>query len=131
MDEGSVLGQDIPRSGGAIRDGAFNGSIDLLVRPDGRGGPVYVLDWKTNTLADYGEESVEAAMEAAGYPLQFKLYSLAVERWLGRGALAGVAYLFVRGGEHGAASGVYARAMDTDLIMDCRKSVLDAVRRDK
>ena len=131
MDEGSVLGPDIPHSEGAIRDGAFNGSIDLLVRPDGRGGPVYVLDWKTNTLADYGEESVEAAMEAAGYPLQFKLYSLAVERWLGRGALAGVAYLFVRGGEHGAASGVYARAMDADLIMDCRKSVLDAVRRDK
>lgn len=127
MDEASVLGADTPYLGGAPRDGAFNGKIDLLVRPDGKGGPVYVLDWKTNSLADYGEASVAAAMEAAGYPLQFKLYSLAVARWIGREALAGVAYLFVRGGEHGEESGVFARAMDDSMFADCRQSVLDAV----
>ena len=127
MDEASVLGADTPRLGGAVRDGAFNGKIDLLIRPEGRNGPVYVLDWKTNSLADYGAASVEAAMEAAGYPLQFKLYSLAVARWLGREALAGVAYLFVRGGEHGEWSGVYARAMDDEMFADCRRSVLAVV----
>jgi exodeoxyribonuclease V beta subunit len=88
---------------------------------------VYVLDWKTNSLADYGAASVAAAMEAAGYPLQFKLYSLAVARWLGREALAGIAYLFVRGGEHGAASGVYARAMDDKMWADCQHSVQAAL----
>ena len=127
MDEASALGADTPRLGGAVRDGAFNGKIDLLIRPEGRNGPVYVLDWKTNSLADYGAASVEMAMEAAGYPLQFKLYSLAVARWLGRAALAGVAYLFVRGGEHGEASGVYARAMDDEMFADCRQSVLAAI----
>ena len=131
MDESSVLGADTPRVGNVVRDGAFNGKIDLLIRPDGKGGPVYVLDWKTNTLADYGEASVEAAMEAAGYPLQFKLYSLAVSRWLGREALAGVAYLFVRGGEHGNESGVYARRMDDKMFEDSRQSVLNAVSNKK
>ena len=128
MDEESVLGADTPRFGGAVRDGAFNGKIDLLVRI---GGTVYVIDWKTNSLADYGAPSVEAAMEAAGYPLQFKLYSLAVARWLGREALAGVAYLFVRGGEHGEASGVYARAMDDAMFADCRQSVLAVIPNGK
>ena len=131
MDEASALGSDAPAvtAGGVPRDGAFNGKIDLLVRPDGRGGPVYVLDWKTNSLDDYGGAGVEAAMEAAGYPLQFKLYSLAVARWLGREALAGVAYLFVRGGEHGDASGVYSRTMDDAMFEDCRRSVSAAVPR--
>jgi hypothetical protein len=66
-------------------------------------------------------------MEAAGYPLQFKLYSLAVARWLGRDALAGIVYLFVRGGEHGGQSGVYARIMDDRALEDCRLGVLEAV----
>ena len=127
MDEASVLEADTPRFAAALRDGVFNGKIDLLIRPDGRDGPVYVLDWKTNSLADYGAASVAAAMEAAGYPLQFKLYSLAVARWLGREALAGIAYLFVRGGEHGAASGVYARAMDDKMWADCQHSVQAAL----
>jgi exodeoxyribonuclease V beta subunit len=127
VDEVAVLGADTPRVGDAVRDGVFNGKIDLLIRPDGEGGPVYILDWKTNSLADYGESGVESAMEAAGYPLQFKLYSLAVARWLGRDALAGIVYLFVRGGEHGSRSGVYARIMDDRALEDCRLGVLEAV----
>ncbi|MBQ7189643.1 MAG: UvrD-helicase domain-containing protein [Kiritimatiellae bacterium] len=131
IDEHSVLGGGTTWPGGAGRMGVFNGKIDLLIRPDGKGGPVYVLDWKTNSLADYGAASVKAAMEAAGYPLQFKLYSLAVEHWLGRGTLAGVAYLFVRGGEHGDESGVYARAVDGEMLANCRESVLAAITDDK
>jgi hypothetical protein len=127
VDEAAVLGADTPRIGDTVRDGVFNGKIDLLIRPDGEGGPVYILDWKTNSLGDYGKLSVESAMEAAGYPLQFKLYSLAVARWLGRDALAGIVYLFVRGGEHGSRSGVYARIMDDRALEDCRLGVLEAV----
>lgn len=127
MDEASVLGEDVPHAADAVRDGAFNGKIDLLIRPDGKDGAVYVLDWKTNSLVDYGRASVEAGMEAAGYPLQFQLYSLAVARWLGREKLAGVAYLFVRGGEHGEASGVYSRVMDDTMFANCRQRVMDAV----
>lgn len=131
MDEKSIMGELTPRCGGAVRDGAFNGKIDLLVRPDGMAGEVYVLDWKTNSLADYGKSGVEDAMDAAGYPLQFKLYSLAVSRWLGLQSLGGVAYLFVRGCEAGKDSGVYSRAMDENMFTDCFESVLSAVSAGK
>ena len=130
IDERTVLGEALPALGGRPRDGVFNGSIDLLVRPGGAGSPVCIIDWKTNSLDDYGGQSVTAAMEAAGYPLQFKLYSLAASLWLGEAALGGVAYLFVRGGENAEGrSGVYARQADAALIDGCRKSVLAALPR--
>ena len=127
IDERSVLGADTPYLGGALRDGAFNGKIDLMVRPDGRDGRVLILDWKTNSLADYGAADVENAMAAAGYLLQFKLYSLAVVQWLGRTALAGVAYLFVRGCEDEGRNGVFKMKIDDAALADCRQSVLDAI----
>ena len=115
IDEAATLGRPLPN-----RDGVFNGSVDLLIRPDGKKGPVYVLDWKTNTLPDYASERIEAAMNEANYPLQFKLYTLAVNRWLGEGSVAGIAYLFVRGGEFEGSAGVYAREMDAALLAECR-----------
>lgn len=118
IDEAAVLGRSLPN-----RDGVFNGAVDLLVRPDGRGGPVYVLDWKTNSLPDYTDERIAAAMDEANYPLQFKLYTLAVNRWLGGESVAGIAYLFVRGGEFGGTAGVYAREMDAALLAECRAAV--------
>lgn len=128
LDEKTVLGADLPPLGGRSRDGVFNGSIDLLVRPDGVGGRAYIVDWKTNTLDDYGEKCVASAMEAAGYSLQFKLYSLAASQWLGENALGGVAYLFVRGGEcRDGRCGVYARTADATFKDDCRASVLAAL----
>lgn len=92
----------------ADRDGALNGKIDLLVRKDKK---VFVLDWKTNSLPDYGEVSVNGKMDEEGYHLQYKIYSLAASEWLTpRGLkLGGVAYLFVRGGEVGERIGVFAQ----------------------
>ena len=76
--------------------GALNGSIDLLVRRD---NGYYIVDWKTNSLDNYEKETVKTAMEEAGYHLQYKIYTLAAEKWLGKNAVKGIAYLFVRGGE--------------------------------
>ena len=76
--------------------GALNGSIDLLVRRD---DGYYIVDWKTNALDDYEDATVATAMEEAGYHLQYKIYTLAAEKWLGENAVKGIAYLFVRGGE--------------------------------
>ena len=76
--------------------GALNGSIDLLVRRD---DGYYIVDWKTNALDDYEDATVATAMEEAGYHLQYKIYTLAAEKWLGKNAVKGIAYLFVRGGE--------------------------------
>ena len=128
LDEKTVLGADLPSLGCRPRDGVFNGSIDLLIRPDGVGGSVYILDWKTNTLDSYDVKSVSDAMAAAGYHLQFKLYSLAAGQWLGARSIAGVAYLFVRGGERrDHRSGVFACAMDGVLMADCRRAVVAAL----
>ena len=124
IDESAALNRPLPG-----RDGVFNGSVDLLVRPEGKGGLVYVLDWKTNSLPDYSAARIEAAMDEADYPLQFKLYTLAVNRWLGDGAVAGVAYLFVRGGEVAGAAGVYAREMDAALLAECHAAVERAIAR--
>ncbi len=99
----------------AWREGVLNGAIDLLVRI---GGKVYIVDWKTNSLPDYGPAAVEAKMDEEGYRRQYRLYALAADAWLaGHGLeLAGAAYLFVRGGERGAASAVYSEAFDAGSI---------------
>ncbi len=92
LDEGLLL------AAGENREGALNGSIDLLIR---RGDHDYIVDWKTNALDGYDVDSVKEAMNAAGYHLQYKIYALAAEKWLGGSVVKGAAYLFVRGGETG------------------------------
>ena len=91
LDEGLILDH------AKDREGALNGSIDLLLR---RGDDYYIVDWKTNALESYDEGAVEAAMEHAGYHLQYKIYAMAAEKWLGSAVVKGAAYLFVRGGEY-------------------------------
>ena len=112
------------------RDGVFNGSIDLLFRPDGLDGRVYILDWKTNFLAEgYDGETVWEAMEAAGYPLQYRLYSLAANQWLGENKLGGIVYLFVRGGEQGDQSGIYTEEMNSSNLSTCFSEVFHVLER--
>ena len=132
IDEKSIFGDSLPKLGGHERDGLFNGKIDLLVRPNGKAGPVFVIDWKTNSLDAYAEDDVAAAMIASGYDLQYKLYSVAVNRWLGEGKLGGVAYLFVRGGEQsGGTSGVFARPADSAYVDECKRAVKAALPNGK
>ena len=104
------------------REGAMNGKIDLLVRI---GKKVFVLDWKTNSLADYKDKTVVEKMDEEGYHLQYKIYSLAAAKWLKpRGlTLGGVAYLFVRGGEVGERSGVFAKAFDETTLEGFRNEI--------
>ena len=132
IDEKSLLGNALPKLAGHDRDGLFNGKIDLLVRPDGTDGQVFVIDWKTNSLGAYAPADIESAMLAAGYDLQYKLYSLAVRQWLGEGKLGGIAYLFVRGGEaSGGVSGVYAKPVSAQFFADCLTSVKEALPNGK
>lgn len=91
--------------------GFLSGSIDLVMRVDGR---FYVVDYKSNRLGrigqpttpeDYRPEALTEAMIRAHYPLQALLYSVALHRYL-RGRLGpgdpderigGILYLFLRG----------------------------------
>jgi exodeoxyribonuclease V beta subunit len=78
------------------------GFIDLVFRHQGR---YYLLDWKSNLLDDYEERTVREAMLTSGYDLQWQLYSVALDRWLGARLpdydpavhFGGVLYLYLRG----------------------------------
>ena len=123
LSERTIYGDDLGR------EGVFNGSIDLLIRPEGRSGPCYILDWKTNFLPEgYGEKAVRQAMDSAGYPLQYRLYTLAASKWLGEEKIKGIFYLFVRGGEHGEQSGIYSEMIDNESLAMCYSEVLKAVK---
>jgi len=88
-----------PQSG---LNGLLNGKIDLLYRHEGR---LFVLDYKSNRLPDYGEDSLRQAIRAQEYDLQYLLYTVAVHRWLRRRLpdyryerhVGGVRYVFSRG----------------------------------
>ncbi len=108
--------------------GALNGSIDLLVRRD---DGYYIVDWKTNSLDNYEKETVKTAMDEAGYHLQYQIYTLAAEKWLGDKAVKGIAYLFVRNGETGTnESGKFVQPMSADerakLVGEFQKKVDDS-----
>ena len=108
-------------------DDVFNGKIDLLVRPAAAGGKVYVIDWKTNSLPDFSQPSLERAMAAADYHLQYQFYSEAVRFWLGDCDFGGAAYLFVRAGERSESidgdSGVYVAKSDAVSQTACREAI--------
>ncbi len=92
----------MPDPGGDIRleRGYIKGFIDLLFEYQGR---VYVLDWKSDILADYGARAVARHVYRA-YQLQAQLYTVALARMLELGSehqhrrrFGGLVYCFIRG----------------------------------
>jgi exodeoxyribonuclease V beta subunit len=93
--------------------GYLTGFIDLLCEYEGR---YYVMDYKTNALADYSAETMIQAMREHNYGLQYWLYSVVLHRYLQmrlpnysyQQHFGGVRYLFVRGMQADTAmSGIY------------------------
>jgi len=90
----------------------LRGAIDLVFRYRNR---YYVVDFKSNRLADYGPETLEASIAKDGYERQYKIYAVAIYRWLaqlnpGRSAqfeLGGVFYLYLRGLTKAGSTGIY------------------------
>jgi exodeoxyribonuclease V beta subunit len=100
-----------PVLGDALLEGYLTGSIDAVLRIDGRN---VVLDYKTNRLGvpdtpltawDYRGAALTDAMLQAHYPLQALLYEVALHRMLRwrlsdydpQRHLGGALYLFLRG----------------------------------
>lgn len=78
----------------------LGGSLDVLFEKEGR---AYVLDWKSNRLADYGPEALATCVKDH-YELQVRIYTLAALRFLGirdeaafEARFGGVLYVFLRG----------------------------------
>ena len=131
VNRANVLGDD-GVANGPQSESTFNGKIDLLVRPDGRDGPVYILDWKTNSLPSYGTETLGRAMTASDYHLQYQFYSQAVRYWLRGAELGGVAYMFVRAGEKSEKiegdTGVFVADATAISQESCRAAIKNALK---
>ncbi|MCK5913241.1 MAG: PD-(D/E)XK nuclease family protein, partial [Desulfuromusa sp.] len=117
--------------------GAVRGFIDMVFEHDGR---YYLLDWKSNHLGyrveDYGELALKEAMEDNLYPLQYLLYTVALNRYLllrvkdydYETHFGGVFYLFLRGmdGAHGEDYGVFRDLPPKGLIDDLSKVLIQS-----
>lgn len=100
------------------RSAFMKGFIDLVFQWQGR---FYILDYKSNylggSITDYDQDRLALAMRQAGYDLQYRIYTEALHRYLGRRLpgydydqhFGGVFYLFLRGLDPacGAQFGVY------------------------
>jgi exodeoxyribonuclease V beta subunit len=80
--------------------GYLQGLIDYTFEHEGR---VYLLDWKSDRLTDFGPKNIDLHVQE-NYSLQAGIYSLAVVRLLGIGCEAdyaarfgGILYIFLRG----------------------------------
>jgi len=102
--------------------GYLTGFIDLICEYDGR---YYVMDYKSNALADYTETSLIAAMREHNYGLQYWLYSVVLHLYLQQRLedyqfsehFGGVRYLFLRGMKKDVAmSGVFSVLPDEQIL---------------
>jgi len=97
-----------------ITNGFIKGFIDLVFKYAGK---YYIADWKSNYIEDgYARDAMEVNMNHANYHLQYKLYSIALIRWLKQAMdnafdpakdFGGVFYFYLRGMEAGTENGIY------------------------
>jgi exodeoxyribonuclease V beta subunit len=92
-------------------NGAMVGVVDLFCEHQGK---YYLVDWKSNSLSDYDEESLREEMEANDYFLQAELYQEAVRRLISlcdkrpfEECFGGTYYLFLRGLEPETGRGLF------------------------
>jgi exodeoxyribonuclease V beta subunit len=106
--------------------GMLRGFIDLVIE---HGGRYYILDWKSNHLGnstlEYGPAGMRREMEQSMYPLQYLLYTVALDNYL-RLRIAGydydrhfggVFYIFLRGVD-GTGNGIFADRPSKEFIQE-------------
>ncbi|MFP4600706.1 MAG: UvrD-helicase domain-containing protein [Persicimonas sp.] len=112
-----------------IERGYIKGFVDLIFEADGR---VYFADWKSDILADYTEEVLDAHV-AERYAIQATIYSLAVVKFLDirsksafEERFGGYLYLFMRGMDDGR--GVYFRRPSWEDVVGYEQELRERVR---
>jgi len=110
-----------------ITNGFIKGFIDLIFKYAGK---YYIADWKSNYIEEgYSRDAMEVNMNHANYHLQYKLYSIALMRWLKQALgnrfnpakdFGGVFYFYLRGMKPGTENGIYhvpgEKLMDLDRL---------------
>ena len=113
-------------------EGMLRGFMDLVVE---QGGRYYILDWKSNHLgnrvADYDLTGMRREMEHSLYPLQYLLYTVALDNYLRlripgydyEKHFGGIFYLFLRGVD-GTGNGVFADRPPRHFIEELSEALL-------
>ncbi|TLU84744.1 MAG: exodeoxyribonuclease V subunit beta [Chlorobium sp.] len=114
--------------------GMLMGFMDMVFEQNGR---YHLLDWKSNhlgnTAEDYGPEAMRQAMQLNLYPLQYLLYTVALNRYLSLRVknyrygthFGGVIYVFLRGvnKELGEKRGFY-RDLPSEALIEALTNLL-------
>ncbi|HBA88086.1 MAG TPA: exodeoxyribonuclease V subunit beta, partial [Geobacter sp.] len=118
--------------------GMLLGFIDLVFE---HGGRYYIVDWKSNHLGnsveDYGQASLRREMEQNLYPLQYLLYTVALDSFLRLRIpdydydrhFGGIFYLFLRGVD-GTGNGVFADRPPKEFIAELAEVLLPESAQD-
>ena len=101
-------------------NGLLTGFMDIVFEHEGR---YFVLDYKSNKLPDYSQNSIIQSMLSHRYEVQYTLYLLALHRLLKSRLknynyeqhVGGALYLYLRGIDQ-AGQGVYLHKPSYDLI---------------
>jgi exodeoxyribonuclease V beta subunit len=101
-------------------NGLLTGFMDIVFEHQGR---YYVLDYKSNKLPDYSQDSITSSMLSHRYDVQYTLYILALHRLLKSRLkdynyeqhMGGAIYLYLRGIDQ-AGQGCYANKPSFELI---------------
>jgi len=101
--------------------GYLNGIIDLFFEYDGK---YYIIDWKTNSLENYGNNDIIEEMYNNFYFLQYHLYTFAIDRHLRNNLtnydydkdFGGIFYIFVRGINNNETNGIFFDKPDKQLV---------------
>jgi exodeoxyribonuclease V beta subunit len=95
-------------------EGFLQGFIDKIAA---HGSAYGLIDWKTNQLAAYDQESLRKAARASHYWLQTHLYLVALSRYLGQEAdIRGAWLVYLRGVHRNTPNGILHIQPSTDLL---------------
>ncbi len=116
--------------------GILLGFIDLVFCHEGK---YYILDWKSNYLGNqpdnYTPDNLARDMERKMYPLQYLIYTVAVNRYLERRIpdyhyethFGGALYLFLRGIDNSHPhNGIYFDKPDAALVQGLTQCLIDS-----
>lgn len=118
-------------------NGFMRGFIDLVFEWQDH---FYLVDWKSNFLGtqavDYDQKSLKAAMDKGAYLLQYTIYTLALDQYLGLRLPAysyeknfgGIFYIFLRGvnPQMGPDFGIYRAMPAPELINALRENLISS-----
>ncbi|HYK88362.1 MAG TPA: exodeoxyribonuclease V subunit beta [Acidobacteriota bacterium] len=114
--------------------GMVRGFIDMVFE---HGGQYYLVDWKSNHLGNlpehYGRQALKTAMERSLYPLQYLLYTVALNRYLSlrnrnyeySTCFGGILYVFLRGVNRDD-SGIYYDLPPGEMIRELTSYLVES-----